>query len=396
MIRITDKRKCSGCGACINACPKDIISFYEDGEGFLYPQVRTDQCIECHLCEKACPFVNPHPGQDNDSDNLYPRFFAAQLKEKQDLFFVSSGGAFWALARAVISQQGVVFGAAQRDVDTIFHMRASSVSEAEQLRRSKYFQSDTRLTFRQVKRDLLDGRKVLYSGTACQIAGLRTFLGKDYDALFTCDVVCHGVPSRKVWRNYRQEKEASVGKKIRQLVFRDKSMGWSHNQYKITYDDGTVETERSTRQLFHAGYLQGLFYRPSCGSCRFASIPRVADITLADYWQYQGKYRQNGCDLGVSLITVNNEKGQRLLKDASAYMDFEETKRTLALASCRHLDEHPFENPDRKNFFRTFEDKGYYAAAQKYIIRRNSNNIIRRVVCKLKRIITHLTQGSKE
>ncbi len=384
MIRITDKRKCSGCGACINACPKDIISFHEDGEGFLYPQVRTDQCIECHLCEKACPFVNPHHGQDNASDNPYPRFFAAQLKEKQDLFSVSSGGAFWALARAVINQQGVVFGAAQRDVDTIFHMRASSVSEAEQLRRSKYFQSDTRLTFRQVKRDLLDGRKVLYSGTACQIAGLRTFLGKDYDALFTCDVVCHGVPSRKVWRNYRQEKEASVGKKIRQLVFRDKSMGWSHNQYKITYDDGTVETERSTRQLFHAGYLKGLFYRPSCGSCPFASLPRVADITLADYWKYSGKFHSETSDLGVSLVAVNSAKGHQLLNDATPFLDLEPTTAQNALDSCRHLNGHPTENPQRQRFFRLFSDKGYHAAAHKLILPNLRQRLLRLIKSKIK------------
>jgi len=384
MIEIKDKRNCTGCGACINACPLHIIKFEEDEEGFIYPHIDIDKCINCHVCEKSCPMLRARASLCPNIDG-FPQFYAGQLIKKEDLYNVSSGGAFWAFSQTIIDKGGVVYGAVQENVDEIYHFRAKDKEGIERIRRSKYFQSDTRLTMRQVIDDLKSGLLVLYSGTGCQIAGLKEYLEKDYDNLITCDVVCHGVPSRKVWRAYRTEKEEREGKIIKDLVFRDKSAGWSHNQYKITYQDGSVEKEASTQQLFHAGYLQGLFYRPSCGVCRFASLPRVADVTLADYWQYQGKFRQSDKDLGVSLITVNSVIGQRLLDDSAKYLDIELTEQEKALASCRHLDEHPSENPDRANFFKLFNEVGYYAAAREYITASNTN-LVKRLVQKIRRI----------
>lgn len=386
MIEINDKKNCTGCGACINACPLHIIKFEEDVEGFIYPSVDADNCINCSLCEKSCPMLKDRASLCPNIDG-FPQFFAGQLINKGELFAVSSGGAFWAFSQTIIDKGGVVYGAVQTDVDSIYHQRAETLEEIKAIRRSKYFQSDTKQTFAQVKADLKDGRSVLYSGTGCQIAGLKAYLGKECDNLITCDVVCHGVPSRKVWKAYRKEKEEREGKIIKDLVFRDKSAGWSHNQYRITYQDGSVEKEASTQQLFHAGYLQGLFYRPSCGVCRFASLPRVTDVTLADYWQYQGKFRQSDKDLGVSLITVNSNRGQRLLDDSSKYLDIELTEQEKALESCRHLDEHPSENPDRANFFKLFNEAGYYAAAKKYITSAGNTNLVKRVARKLWRII---------
>lgn len=382
MIEIVDKRKCTGCGACVNACPYDIIHFQEDEEGFVYPMVDAERCVNCHLCEKACPFLN-EPASLSTNEMSFPQFYAGQLGNRRELMDVSSGGAFWAFVEAIIAQNGVVYGAIQRDVDNIFHFRAEDIEAAKQLRRSKYFQSDTAFTFRQVKKDLNSNRIVLYSGTGCQIAGLRSYLGKNFDNLYTCDVVCHGVPSRKVWKVYRKEKEKREGKIIDDLVFRDKSAGWSHNQYKITYQDGTIEKEDSTKQLFHAGYLSGLFYRPSCGCCRFATLSRCSDVTLADYWKYTGQFHQSGHDLGVSLITVNTGKGLRLLELSSKYLLYEITSKELALSSCRHLDEHPCENPQRADFFQSFYKHGYYVAAEQYvfakkpILKRIKNKIIR-------------------
>lgn len=386
MIDITDKRNCTGCGACINACPLHIINMEEDVDGFIYPRVRVEDCIECHLCEKSCPMLKDKSMICQDYA-AFPQFFAGQLKSKEDLLEVSSGGAFWAFSQTVIEAGGVVYGAVQEGVDHIFHYRADRLDDIKRIRRSKYFQSETGLTFQQAKDDLKKGLTVLFSGTGCQIAGLKGYLNKEYDNLITCDVVCHGVPSRKVWKAYRKEKEEREGKRISSLVFRDKSAGWSHNQYKITYDDGSIEKEASTQQLFHAGYLRGLFYRPSCGCCRFAALPRVADLTLADYWRYEGRFCQPGNDLGVSLITVNSEKGNKLLGQSSRYLDYEVTERLLALNSCKHLDEHPSENTDRANFFKLFNEAGYYVAAKKYIINGNKINLIKRIARKLRRIL---------
>lgn len=368
MIEIKDKKGCTGCGACLNACPYDLISLREDEEGFVYPLVDINRCVNCHLCENACPMLRDR-GDICMVYPEYPQFFAGQLKNKEDLLEVSSGGAFWAFALAVIEVGGVVYGAIQEDVDHVFHAKAECLDDIKKFRRSKYFQSDTGITFRQVKEDLDKGRTILYSGTGCQIAGLKGYLNKEYDNLYTCEVVCHGVPSRRVWNAYRQEKEKKEGKRIIDLVFRDKTAGWSHNQYKITYEDGSVEKEASTQQLFHAGYLRGLFYRPSCSNCRFAALPRVADISLADYWKYEGLFCKFDNDLGVSLITVNNEKGNKLLHHCTKYLEIETTRRELALSSCKHLQEHPLESPNREEFFKSLNNTGFHKAAEKYIIR---------------------------
>lgn len=385
MINISDKRNCTGCGACVNACPRLIITMVEDNEGFVYPKVKVEDCIDCHLCEKSCPMLKDKSEICHDYSE-YPQFYAGQLKRKEDLLEVSSGGAFWAFSQIVIESGGVVYGAVQEDVDHIYHIRADNLEGIKLIRRSKYFQSDTCLTIKQVKEDLKKGTTVLYSGTGCQIAGLKGYLVKECENLITCDVVCHGVPSRKVWKAYRKEKEEREGKRITNLVFRDKSAGWSHNQYKITYEDGSIEKEASTQQLFHAGYLKGLFYRPSCGCCRFASLPRAADITLADYWKYEGRFRQQGCDLGVSLITINSEKGNNLLQQSAKYLEFEMTDRNLALNSCKHLNEHPSENPDREVFFKIFNEFGYYSVAKKYIIKSGYIRFIKKIIRTIWRI----------
>ena len=384
MINITDKSKCSGCKACVNKCPVGAICFADDAEGIWYPTVDAEKCIRCGLCEKACPFLNEYHGIPNDNRSFETMFFSAQLKNLDDLIFVSSGGAFQGFATTIILNGGVVYGAAQNDVDHIYHIRVSSLSELEQTRRSKYFQSDIGNSYILAKKDLIEGKTVLFSGTGCQIAGLNCYLGRSYENLYTCEVVCHGVPSRKIWELYRKEKEEREGKKIVDLVFRDKSKGWSNNQYKITYDDGSVEYERSTEHIFHSGYLQGLFYRPSCGSCPFASIPRVADLTLADYWQYKGKFTKG--NYGVSLIAVNNAKGRKLLDSSFMILEIEETSKIDALESCKHMDEHPSENTDRSAFMERAFIQGYYSAAEKYI-KKSNIGLKQRIINKLKTIV---------
>lgn len=376
MIHVTDKSKCSGCKACANICPVEAVTFVEDAEGVWYPAVNKDKCIQCGRCEKVCPFLKEGHGVPKDNCIYETRFYAAQLKCQNDLTEVSSGGAFQGIASAIILNGGVVYGVKQENVDHIFHIRVSNLEELQNTRRSKYLQSDIGNCYSQTKRDLIDGKIVLFSGTGCQIAGLNCFLGKTFDNLYTCEVVCHGVPLRKIWELYRKEKEAREGKRIEDLVFRDKSKGWSHNQYKITYDDGSVEYEKSTEQLFHAGYLKGLFYRPSCGICPFASMPRVADITLADYWQYEGAMKQQ--DLGVSLIAVNNKQGNRLFQLAETFLNIEPTSKKNALRSCRHMDEHPIENPNRNAFLEMAVSRGYYAAADEFL-RDDDHGIVRRV-----------------
>lgn len=381
MIEILNKARCSGCKSCANACPVSAISFLEDEEGTWYPHIDAETCIRCNLCEKACPYMDPHHGVPDRNRHSKAAFFAAQLRNIGELTLVSSGGAFQAFANAVIDRGGVVYGAAQENVDHIYHIRVDNREKLKETRRSKYFQSDIGNCYVQAKRDLLDGKTVLFSGTGCQIAGLNCYLGEPFENLFTCEVVCHGVPAKRIWQCYRKEKEQQAEKQISDLIFRDKSRGWSQNQYRIIYADGSEELERSTAQLFHAGYLRGLFYRPSCGSCPFASMPRTADVTLADYWKYKGAL--NSQDVGVSLVAVNNPHGYELLKMADRYLNTEETPTANALESCRHMDEHPTENPKRSAFIEQTLSEGYFAAARKNIVI-HSESFLQRVKRKAK------------
>ena len=388
MINIVDKTKCTGCGACLNSCPVNAISMAEDEDGFIYPSVNLSLCINCGKCNQVCVMENDSLKTPLENKNYIREYYAGQLYDKKKLMAVSSGGAFLAFAEVILKQGGVVYGVEQTEVDYVQHVRVTSLSDAKRIRRSKYLQSDVGNSYKLVKKDLSEGKIVLFSGTGCQVAALNTFLGREYDTWYTCDVVCHGVPSHLVWRKFRNETETERDSKIVDIIFRDKSAGWSKNQYSIQYSDGSIEKTRSTNHIFHAGYLQGLFYRPSCGTCRFAQYPRVSDITLADFWKYRGKFHGRNNDVGVSLIVINNNKGKKLLNLSSDILDLEKTTSELAMSSCKHLDENPTENVNRTSFLREMKEHGYYSAANRYIEFEQDNiSFVNRVKNKLKAMV---------
>ncbi len=364
MVELADMRACTGCGACVDACAAGALAFVEDAEGFVRPQVDASRCRDCGRCMQVCPARRADHAVPAANREAVPVFFAARLRDTALLDAVSSGGASWALMCATLARGGVVYGAAQVEVGRVCHRRAETLEEARALRRSKYLPSDARGVYRAVRRDLEAGRAVLFTGTGCQVAGLNAFLGRTYAAFVTCEVVCHGIPSMLAWRSYRAEKEAAVGKRMVDLVFRDKRLGWKwkKNAYRIVYADGSEERERAMTQPFHAGYLRGFFYRPSCGICPYASLPRVADVTLADFWAYAGPLAS---DRGVSLVCVNNARGRAALDAAGGFLEWEQVPRETALASCRHLSRHPVENPRRAAFLETLRQEGYHAAVQR-------------------------------
>ena len=353
---------CTGCGACVAACPEGVLSLSEDDDGFLTPSLDAGRCVGCGYCSRACPILHPSPRRYLDGESSFPTFFAARLKDRAALADVSSGGAFWALAQTAIAQGGVVYGAVLVAVDRVRHLRAATLDEAMPFRRSKYLPSDASEAYPLVRRDLDEGRRVLFSGTPCQIAALNAFLGGIRNGLTTCEVVCHGIPSLKAWRLYLAEKESAVGKKIVNVIFRDKAEGWRNTCYRIEYGDGTSELQPISRHPFHAGYLKGLFYRPSCGSCRFAMLPRVADISLADFWKHDGETLAHEMDGGMSLVVINSVNGKQLWDGATAYLDSMPTPSERALASCRHLTKRPQESGDRAAFLAEMRRVGYHAA----------------------------------
>ena len=376
---------CSGCSACASICPTGSISMKEDREGFLQPHIDTKTCIGCHRCEKTCPIITPL----EIPTNIETKFYAAQLKKKEDLLEVSSGGAFWGLAQSILEKGGIAYGAAQVGVDGVRHIRVDGLEQAKLLRRSKYLPSDIRGIYESVKKDLDKGKLVLFSGVGCQIAGLLAYLHKDYKNLITCDVVCHGIPSLKAWKAYREEKERRENKRLVDVIFRNKSKGWKNNQYKMTFEDGSEEYCLSVQHPFHKAYLNGILSRRSCSVCRFAILERLSDITLADYWQYQGS-RLNPTN-GVSLVVVHSAKGETLLNNAKQYIELEQTSKDEAIASCRHLTHTPLPHKNRDAFFEKLCKSGYTKAIDEYL--NEKENFIMRGLKKINRLVKKIAKN---
>lgn len=335
MIEIKDKKDCCGCHACASICAKHCITMQADEEGFLYPIVDKDACTDCGLCEKVCPVIN-------QSEPRKPlKVYAAKNKNEEIRRQSSSGGIFTLLAEKVINEGGVVFGARFDEEWNVIHSWTDTIEGIAAFRGSKYVQSTIGDTYREAKDFLKQGRKVLFSGTPCQIAGLKKYLRKDYDNLLTVDVVCHGVPSPLVWRSYLKEtreqlRAREVGKNsvplsmdelpvITGISFRDKTNGWKKYDFRLRYAASeaakntvpvsAIKEEEEVLQpfsdnIFMQGFLANLYLRPSCYACAARSGKSGSDISIADFWGIQNHYPEFDDDKGVGLILVNSVKGK--------------------------------------------------------------------------------------
>ena len=299
---------CTGCGACCNVCPKQAIHMEPDSEGFLVPQINEEQCIHCGLCEKTCPVLNPVYKNDPNPD-CYALCGEDELREKS-----SSGGAFTLLAEEILAQGGVVYGAAWRSDWSVGHIAVETSEQLSLLRGSKYLQSDTGDTFSQVAQQLKAGRPVLYTGCPCQIAGLYAYLGSrvPQDKLFTAELICHGVPSAKVFQKYLYE-NFDVDN-IERIDFRDKSVYvWSMN-CNIYFKDGTQFHQPARQNPYLKAFSPCMSMRKSCPQCAFAHLPRQADLTIGDYWGISRFDDSLNDGKGTSVVLVNSDKGKALFQ----------------------------------------------------------------------------------
>ena len=306
-----DVRNCNGCGACIQKCPRQCISWYESDLGFRYPQIETELCVNCGLCEKVCP-VNTHP--------LLPveqKCYAVVHRDSTILKSSTSGGAFSAIAEKVLEFQGVVYGCSMDANLQVKHIRVVDEEELKKLRGSKYVQSDICETYLQAEMDLKSGKLVFYTGTPCQIAGLKQFLGRDYDNLLTADIVCHGVGSQKYFDRFIEFLNERDGKVI-DLKFRDKEMaGWSASGGLIVVEDKFTKKVRRKKFFDYNHYyfnyfLGGEIYRESCYTCPYANLKRPGDFTLGDFWGVESLKLPLKTERGCSLLLVNTEKAYKL------------------------------------------------------------------------------------
>ena len=332
MIHITDKKKCCGCSACVQRCPKQCISLTEDEEGFLYPYVNEESCVECGLCEKICPILNPQ-------EETFPlQVIAAKNTNTEERLGSSSGGLFLPLAKSIINEGGIVFGADYDSNWEVHHVGVENISGLYALMMSKYLQSRIENTYKEAEKFLKCGRKVMFVGTPCQIAGLHGFLRhKVYPNLLTIDVACHGAPSPGVWRQYLAEtysEEEFIKSRLKAAAGKNTVLSSD-----IHYDN-----------VYMKGFLSNLYLRPSCHDCKCKDGKHHSDISLGDFWGIDKFNPSFDDDKGVSLVLINTPKGKEFLQKVK----MEKWESSYALVSRANGGFSPYAwlNPKRSLFFK--------------------------------------------
>lgn len=376
MINISDKHNCCGCSACAQRCPKQSITMLEDEEGFLYPHVDTDSCIDCALCEKVCPYLNA--SEPNEPIVSY----ASMNIDEQVRAASSSGGIFTPIAESVIVAGGVVYGARFNEQWEVQHAKAETKDELNAFRRSKYVQSRIGSTYEEIETLLKEGRTVLFSGTPCQVAGLRNFLRKDYDNLTTLDIACHGVPSPRIWREYVAQLPMEG---VTDILFKDKSTGWRGYSFALKDAEGnTLFIERASKNKYLSAFSRNLTLRPSCFNCPAKSGRSHSDITLADFWGVEKVHPEMDDNKGTSMVLCNTEKGKEYIESLQLYKIQTEyhTYSTIPFNSCSIRNTQ--EPEDRKTFWQEYTTNGIKALMElpeppkPSIVKRVLNRIIKR------------------
>lgn len=316
MITITDKSKCCGCNACSDVCIHRAITFKTDIEGFWYPEVNKEKCTDCGLCEKVCPELNIESLKKNDFEK--PAKTIAAINKRMDIRWNStSGGAYTALAEGMLEQGGYVSGAIYNDDFSVRNYVSNKSEDLEKLRSSKYLQSNATGLYSEIRDLLRKDEKVLACGTPCQMTALRSFLRKDYDNLIIVDFICRGVNSPKVYRKYLDSLERKFEGKVVYVKAKNKELGWRNLTRKVVFDNGKAYYGVSMEDDFRRGYHTNVFCRPSCYSCQYKGFPRIADITIADYWGIEKVNKNMDNNIGTSMILLNSKKAWptlRLLK----------------------------------------------------------------------------------
>ena len=307
MLNVLSLTSCNGCSACYSVCGKSAITMTENSEGFLYPQIDVSKCVECKKCEKVCPVLN-----QRTAEKTLKLSYAFVNSNESVRYDSSSGGVFTALAEIIVRRGGKIFGAKYGDNFNVVHDFIDKEEDLKHFRGSKYTQSAINDSFKKCKDFLDSGIEVLFSGTPCQIGGLKAFLNKDYDNLITVDLICHGVPSRLLWRKYVKFKEKEYGAKVTRTSFRRKNDGWKKYSLWFAFANHSEYCQDLTKDPYMQMFLKNVCLRKSCYDCNFKTLERQSDITMADFWGVQNEYPELDDDKGVSFVVVNSEKGRAL------------------------------------------------------------------------------------
>ena len=377
MMEIKNKIDCCGCQACYNICPQNAIEMQEDEKGFKYPKIDKEKCIDCGLCNKVCPVIN------NKSIKNEPKAYAAYCKNEEIRKNSSSGGIFTLIATQIIDEGGVVFGASFDENFNIKHIKIEEKEGLQKLRGSKYVQSNIGETFKQAKKYLEDNRKVLFTGTPCQIEGFRCYLQKEYENLYLQDIICHGVPSPKVWNKYKEYRKNKDKEEPKKINFRNKKDGWS--RYCLLFDYKSREYKNTpSKDLYLQMFLQDLSLRDSCYDCKFKKFNRLSDITLADFWGIDNILPEMNDNKGTSLLIINSTKGQKLFDKIKEETIFKEVNLKEAIKYNPSMIHSVKYNAKRDSFFEELDNTSFDKIAKKYL---KKANFFKKFIIKLLSII---------
>ena len=372
-----NKKECCGCTACLHVCPMKCITMQEDQEGFFYPVIDEKKCIHCHKCEKVCAVLNA-----NDL-NTKTKTFVGYSKDEEIRKQSSSGGIFSVLAEWILQQGGVVFGAAFDENFEVHHIAIETKEELAKLRGSKYVQSRLENVYPKAKQYLEMNRKVLFTGTACQIAGLKKYLHKEYDNLYTVDVLCHGVPSPKIWRMYLEDKKKQYHASVKKIEFRNKESGWNNFSMNILFYDMQQYLVHFFEDKFMKMFLSNIDLRPSCYACRFKKFPRISDMTIGDSWGIENYMPDIDDDKGTSVILVHSSKGEGMFEAIRENLIVREAELEKVLPSTADSRRSVEMHPNRKKYLEGIKRGEDFDVLYGYV----QKNFIQKIVSLIRCII---------
>lgn len=390
MISITDKNQCCGCNACGDVCGKKAISFKVDNEGFWYPEVDLEKCVDCGLCEKVCPIINSEELKRNDFEEP-SQTYAAVHKNNEVRFDSTSGGLFSALAERMYRDGGYVGGAIYDDNFNVHHFISNNKEDLKRIRSSKYIQSNLSGFYIRVRELLDQGNKVLVCGCPCQMAALRAFLRKRYDNLILVDFVCRGINSPLVEKKFNQDLENQFGSKIIWQKAKNKELGWRTMAAKYIFADGRSHFIPASKNLMTKGYLEtNVFSRPSCYECKFKGLPRVSDISLADFWGIEKYDKSLDDNIGTSLVLINSKKGENYFQEILPKIKCLQLPFEAALSgNPMIMKSQPYPLINREDFYSDLEAMTFTEVANKYFPITNEEKNIRKRFINLLKSIKH-------
>jgi len=382
MISVYDNKiDCCGCSGCEHICPTKAIAMDSDSEGFKYPVINTELCIDCGKCREVCAFQK---GYDISENFDVPLVYAVKHKNEEIRGSSTSGGAFTAISDKIIESGGIVYGVTFDSQLNVVHKNALDKSQRDKFKGSKYVQSDIKNTFSEIYKLLKDNNYVLFSGTPCQVAGLNSYLKMKRVAtknLLTLDIVCHGTPSPLIWKEHIKTLEQYFNMKVTMYYFRPKIKGWHTHNEIVMFEDKTYDSESLLTQTFRNLFYSHNILRPSCHNCKYTNLKRPSDITIADFWGIEKSIPEFDDNKGVSLVLANTVKGQLIFDDIKSTIQFINSNTGDCLQP--QLQKPSSKSDDRDTFWEDYYNKGYYYVLKKFA----GYNLFNRTKNKFKKLI---------